>query len=87
VRPHGFLGDRELCGDVTRGRAACDQPDDLRVVVEITAAGGRALRRLDKRVEAAQAELVAPLSTADRRELRRLLTRLVEHHSAGVRLL
>jgi MarR family transcriptional regulator, lower aerobic nicotinate degradation pathway regulator len=77
---HALLADLEREGLVARVR---DEGDRRRVVVEITTAGGRALRRLDKRVEAAQAELVAPLSTADRRELRRLLTRLVEHHSAG----
>jgi glutathione S-transferase len=60
-----------------------DQNDRRRVVVEITGAGARQLKRLDKRVEAAQAEIVAPLSAADRRELRRLLTRLVEHHSGA----
>ena len=77
---HALLADLEREGLVARVR---DQNDRRRLVVEITGAGARQLKRLDKRVEAAQAELVAPLSAADRRELRRLLTRLVEHDSGA----
>jgi len=77
---HALLADLEREGLVARVR---DRTDRRRVVVEITRAGARQLKRLDKRVEAAQAELIAPLSAADRRELRRLLTRLVEHHSGA----
>jgi DNA-binding MarR family transcriptional regulator len=51
------------------------------MLVELTPAGARALKRLDRRIDAAQDALVAPLSPADRRELQRLLTVLVEHHS------
>jgi DNA-binding MarR family transcriptional regulator len=74
---HALLADLDREGLVARVR---DQNDRRRVVVEITGAGARQLKRLGKRVEAAQAKLVAPLSAAERRELSRLLTRLVEHH-------
>jgi hypothetical protein len=49
-----------------------------RLVAEALAPEG--LRRPHFRV-------LSALADADRRELRRLLTRLVEHHSAGARLL
>jgi DNA-binding MarR family transcriptional regulator len=75
---HALLADLEREGLVTRVR---DQQDRRRVIVGLAAAGARALKRLDKRVEAAQQALVAPLSTADRQHLDRLLTQLVEHHS------
>lgn len=75
---HAVLSDLERAGFVARVR---DQHDRRRNLVELTSVGARALKRLDKRVEAAQETLIAPLSAADRRELRRLLTRLVEHHS------
>jgi DNA-binding MarR family transcriptional regulator len=51
--------------------------------VELTRAGARALKRLDARVRAAQESLLEPLSTAERRQLCRSLTRLAEHHAAG----
>jgi hypothetical protein len=47
-------------------------------VVALTPRGTTALKRLDKRVDAAQNALLEPLSAADRRELRRLLGRLVD---------
>lgn len=46
----------------------------------ITLAGSRALKRLEKHIQAAQDALLAPLSAKDRRELERLMARLVEHH-------
>lgn len=75
---HALLSDLERGGLVTRVR---DERDRRRILVDLTPAGARELKRLDRRVEAAQEALVAPLSAADRRELRRLLTRLVDHHS------
>jgi MarR family transcriptional regulator, lower aerobic nicotinate degradation pathway regulator len=75
---HGLLADLERDGLVARVR---DEQDRRRMLVELTPAGARILKRLDKRVQAAQEALVAPLSAADRRELQRLLTELVEHHS------
>ena len=49
-------------------------------VVDLTKAGSRALDRLAEQVEKAQKELLAPLSARERRELERLLTRVIEHH-------
>lgn len=77
---HALLGELEQAGFVARVR---DERDQRRILIEQTPAGARALKRLDKRVEAAQEALVAPLSAADRRELHQLLTRLVEYHSGG----
>lgn len=75
---HAVLGDLDESGYVARVR---DENDRRRNLVELTPAGVRALKRLDKHVDAAQEALVAPLSAADRRQLRRLLTQLVEHHT------
>jgi DNA-binding MarR family transcriptional regulator len=75
---HALLTDLERDGLVARVR---DDDDQRRILIDLTPAGARTLKRLEKRVDAAQEELLEPLSTADRRELRRLLTRFVEHHS------
>ena len=75
---HALLSELEQDGLVARVR---DPKDRRRMLVELTPAGGRVLKRLDRRIEAAQDALVAPFSTADRRELQQLLTLLVEHHS------
>lgn len=58
-----------------------DRSDRRRNVVELTGTGAAALARLDARVQAAQARLLAPLNAADRRELQRLLGLLVNHHT------
>ena len=71
------INDLERDGLVARVR---DERDRRRNVVRITPAGKRALKRLDARVEEAQAALLTPLSAAERRELQRLLARVVEHH-------
>jgi DNA-binding MarR family transcriptional regulator len=75
---HALLSELEQHGLVARVR---DERDQRRMLVELTRAGARALKRLETSVEAAQEALVAPLSAADRRELHRLLTRLVDYHS------
>jgi len=75
---HALLSELERDGLIARVR---DPSDRRRMLVELTPAGARALKRLDRRIDAAQDALVAPLSPADRRELQRLLTVLVEHHS------
>jgi DNA-binding MarR family transcriptional regulator len=75
---HALLSDLERDGLVERVR---DQHDRRRILVDVTPAGARALQRLDKLVQAAQETLTAPLSADERRELHRLMTRLVEHHS------
>lgn len=77
---HALLSELEQDGLVARVR---DGNDRRRMLVELTPAGARALKRLERRVGAAQDALVAPLSATDRAELRRLLTRLVEHHARG----
>jgi DNA-binding MarR family transcriptional regulator len=74
---HALLTDLEGAGFVTRVR---DDNDRRRILVDLTPAGARALKRLDRRIEGAQEALVEPLSAAERRELQRLLTQLVEHH-------
>jgi len=72
---HAILNDLEEQGLVARVR---DEQDRRRNVVELTRAGRTALARLDTRVDAAQDALLAPLSRAERRELIRLLERLVD---------
>jgi MarR family transcriptional regulator, lower aerobic nicotinate degradation pathway regulator len=71
---HGLLNELERDGLVARVR---DAEDRRRNVVTLTPAGAGALERLDARVQAAQRTLLQPLSAGDRRELRRLLERLV----------
>ncbi len=74
---HAVLNDLERRGFLARAR---DKQDRRRNVVELTGAGTRALKRLDARVEEAQDAFLAPLSAAQRRELRTLLTQVQEHH-------
>jgi DNA-binding MarR family transcriptional regulator len=71
----------ELEGDglVARER---DPRDRRRNVVTLTPTGESALRDLDARVNAAQEELLAPLTATERDELTRLLTRLVARSTA-----
>lgn len=70
------INDLEQDGLVARDR---DERDRRRNVIRLTPAGRRALKRLDARVEQAQAALLEPLSAAERRTLEQLLTRVVEH--------
>jgi DNA-binding MarR family transcriptional regulator len=72
---HAILNELERDGLVKRIR---DAQDRRRNHVTLTPAGAAALKRLEKRVEAAQNALLRPLSAADRRELRRLLEQLVD---------
>lgn len=72
---HAILNELERDSLVKRVR---DPQDRRRNVVAITPRGTTTLKRLDKRVDAAQDALLEPLSAADRRELRRLLARLVD---------
>lgn len=67
-------------GLVSRERDAADR---RRNVVALTAAGRRVLRRLERDVDAAQEELLAPLSGDERAHLVALLTRVVKHHAGG----
>jgi MarR family transcriptional regulator, lower aerobic nicotinate degradation pathway regulator len=70
----------QLEHDGLLGRAR-DPEDGRRNVVRLTAKGRTALRRLDAKVAAVQNDLLAPLSAAERAQLRRLLARVVEHHA------
>ena len=72
---HAILNELELDGLVKRVR---DEQDRRRNVVALTPRGVSALKRLDKRVDAAQDALLEPLSATERRELRRLLERLLD---------
>lgn len=72
---HAILDELERDDLVKRVR---DEHDRRRNVVTLTQRGTAALKRLDKRVDAAQNALLEPLSATDRRELRRLLEQLVD---------
>src|SRR5262249_34306568 len=67
---------------VSRGLAdrSPDPADGRRNVITITPARTAHLRRLEELLAKVQAQLLAPLSPADRR-LTRLLTRILEHHA------
>jgi|1186.fasta_scaffold205461_3 DNA-binding MarR family transcriptional regulator len=77
---HGVLNGLEHDGLVARVR---DKQDRRRNVVRLSPAGAQRLRELEARAAAAQDALLAPLSEDEQRELRRLLTRLVEAHRGG----
>jgi MarR family transcriptional regulator, lower aerobic nicotinate degradation pathway regulator len=72
---HAILNELERDGLVRRVR---DEHDRRRNVVALTQRGTAALKRLDKRVDAAQKALLEPLSPTDRRELHRLLGQLID---------
>ena len=55
-----------------------DDRDRRRNVVTITPAGEAALARMDDAIKAAQTTLLAPLSSAEQRQLSELLGRLIE---------
>jgi DNA-binding MarR family transcriptional regulator len=55
-----------------------DPNDRRRHTVEITAAGRRALEKADKARDTLEDEVLGPLSTEERRTLRRLLERVLE---------
>lgn len=72
---HAILNELERDGLVERVR---DTRDRRRNVVALAPRGRTVLKRLDKRVDSAQDALLEPLSTSERRELRRLLGRLLD---------
>jgi DNA-binding MarR family transcriptional regulator len=72
---HAILPELERDGLVRRAR---DELDRRRNVVALTAAGRAALERLDRRIDAAQDELLEPLSGGERRQFARLLAKLLE---------
>jgi DNA-binding MarR family transcriptional regulator len=58
-----------------------DPADRRRNVITITPVGRRQLSKLDALIAGIQDEILAPLSAAERQQLIRLLTRLVDHHA------
>lgn len=58
-----------------------DPADRRRNLVSLTRDGARRLQDLNRRVDEAQDDLLAPLGAAERKELVRLLSRIVEHHA------
>jgi DNA-binding MarR family transcriptional regulator len=70
---HAVLARLEADGLVERAQ---DPDDRRRNVVALTATGRTTLRRLQRRVVAAQDELTAPLNAAERAQLVGLLARL-----------
>ncbi|MFG1869531.1 MarR family winged helix-turn-helix transcriptional regulator [Micromonospora arborensis] len=60
---------------------APDPADRRRNVISSTEAGADVARRMGETVDHVQDDLLAPLSTTERAQLTRLLTRLLEHHS------
>ncbi|OPF81794.1 MarR family transcriptional regulator [Streptomyces antioxidans] len=60
---------------------APDPDDRRRNTITISPRGRRRLRRLDTVLDELHDELLAPLSPAERDELVRLLTRLLDHHT------
>jgi DNA-binding MarR family transcriptional regulator len=70
----------DLVGRGLAGRAS-DPADRRRNVISITPAGTAHYRRLEELLAEVQDELLAPLSPAQRQQLVRLLSRVVEHHA------
>jgi len=58
-----------------------DPADRRRNVITITEAGATHLRRLEELLTDVQNELAAPLSPAERHQLVRLLTQILDHHA------
>ena len=73
---HALLGELERDGLVARVRNAGDR---RRNVVTLAPAGKAALARLDERVDSAQKALLEPLSARERREVIRLLERVLSY--------
>ncbi|OXM54207.1 MarR family winged helix-turn-helix transcriptional regulator [Amycolatopsis alba] len=59
---------------------APDPADRRRNVVSLTAAGKKQLRRLEKQLAERQDELLAPLSSDERKRFAELLAKLLDHH-------
>jgi DNA-binding MarR family transcriptional regulator len=72
----GMLDALEAEGLVVRPR---DPADRRRHLVELTGAGRRKLAEAKRAVEAAEQDLLAPLSRAERVQFRRTLERLASH--------
>jgi MarR family transcriptional regulator, lower aerobic nicotinate degradation pathway regulator len=61
-----------------------DPSDRRRNVVTITPAGTRHLAELDRLTADAQDQLLAPLTTSERKQLVALLNRIIDHHAGTV---
>jgi DNA-binding MarR family transcriptional regulator len=72
----GMLDSLEAEGLVVRPR---DPADRRRHLVELTQAGRRRLAEAKRAVEAAEQDLLAPLSSAERERFHRTLERLASH--------
>jgi DNA-binding MarR family transcriptional regulator len=70
-----ILNELETAQFVVRRR---DPEDRRRHIVELTAAGRRALERADRAREGLEGEILAPLSTEERKTLRRLIERVLD---------
>jgi DNA-binding MarR family transcriptional regulator len=70
-----ILNELEAAQFVVRRR---DPEDRRRHIVELTAAGRRALERADRAREGLEGEILAPLSAEERKTLRRLIERVLE---------
>jgi DNA-binding MarR family transcriptional regulator len=64
-------------------RRDADPDDRRRNIITITPAGRRRLAVLERRVDAVEDDLLAPLTPRQRADLVDLLTRVVDHHAAG----
>lgn len=64
-------------------KRALNPADRRRNIITITPEGLQELRRLDGVVAAVQEHLFAPLSASERKELTRLLARVLAHHAGG----
>jgi DNA-binding MarR family transcriptional regulator len=64
-------------------RRDADADDRRRNIITITPAGRRRLAVLERRVDAVEDDLLAPLTPRQRADLVDLLTRVVDHHAAG----
>jgi MarR family transcriptional regulator, lower aerobic nicotinate degradation pathway regulator len=72
---HALLGELERDHLVARVQ---DEQDRRRNIVTLTQAGRSALARLDQRIDDAQDTLLRPLSPSERRELIRLLHKVLD---------
>ena len=70
---HAIVSALEASGLVER---TGDPADQRRKVVSITAAGRRTLKQLERRIQAAQEAILAPLDPAEREQLTELLARI-----------
>jgi len=74
-----ILNELEAAGFSVRKR---DPQDRRRHMVEMTQAGRRAIERADKAREGLEDEVLAPLSAEERKNLRKLLERVLEGMAA-----